>query len=161
MYEQEIKLNQFVMDSFSKVMADIPADRINERPAGNGHPPLWVLGHLAICVELGHLMLGTPIKTTEWMPVFGPGSSDTIENPEAYDAADLINKVKEGYAGLCTAAAGADAEALAAPNEIDLLEGSVLVTRGDLLSHLLTTHFAFHVAQLSAWRRAAGHAPLF
>ena len=63
--------------------------------------------------------------------------------------------------GLCQAAANADAEALAAPNEIELLEGSPLVTRGDLLSHLLTTHFSFHVAQLSAWRRAAGHAHLF
>ena len=161
MYEQETTLNQFVMDSFSKVMADIPADRMNERPAGNGHPPLWVLGHLAICVELGHLMLGTPIKTTEWMPVFGPGSSDEIQNPDNYDAADLITKVKEGYAGFCEAAASADAEALAAPNGVDLLEGSVLVTRGDLVSHLLTTHFSFHVAQLSAWRRAAGHAHLF
>jgi len=161
MFEQEIKLNQFVMTSFNQVVADIPKDRVNERPAGNGHPPLWVLGHLAICVELGHLMLGTPIKTTEWMPVFGPGSSDTVEDPETYDAADLITKINEGYAGLCKAAASADAAALAEPNGVDLLDGSPLVTRGDLVSHLLTTHFAFHVAQLSAWRRAAGHGPLF
>ncbi len=161
MYEQEIKLNQFVMISFDQVMADIPKDRINERAAGSGHPPLWVLGHLAICAELGHLMLGTPIRTTEWMPVFGPGSSDEIENPDSYDAADLITQVKDGYAGLCRAAANGDAEALAAPHEVALLDGSPLVSRGDLLSHLLTTHFAFHVAQLSAWRRAAGHEPLF
>ena len=161
MYEQETKLNQFMMTSFDQLMADIPMDRINERPAGNGHPPLWVLGHLAICAELGHLMLGTPIKTTEWMPVFGPGSSDQVENPESYDAADLIVKIKEGYAGLCQAAATADPEALAAPNEVDLLQGSPLVSRGDLVSHLLTTHFAFHIAQLSAWRRADGHAHLF
>lgn len=161
MYEQEIKLNQFMMGSFDQVMADIPADRINEPAAGNGHSPLWVLGHLAICAELGHLMLGTPIQNTEWMAAFGPGSSDKVENPESYDAADLVSRVKDGYAGLCKAAANADADALAAPNEVDLLEGSPLVSRGDLLSHLLTTHFSFHVAQLSAWRRGAGHAPLF
>lgn len=161
MYEQETKLNQFMMASFGQVMADIPLDRINERPAGDGHPPLWVLGHLAICVELGYLMLGTPLKTPEWMAVFGPGSSDKIDNPENYDAADLITKIKEGYPALCQAAVSADAEALAAPHGIALLDGTPVATRGDLLAHLLTTHFSFHVAQLSAWRRAAGHAPLF
>jgi len=149
------------MASFDQVMADIPVDRINERPAGHGHPPLWVLGHLAICAELGHLMLGTPIKTVEWMPVFGPGSSDQVENPESYDVSDLIVKIKEGYAGLCRAAANADPRVLAAPNEVELLDGSPLVSRGDLVSHLLTTHFAFHSAQLSAWRRADGHSHLF
>lgn len=149
------------MQSFDQVMADIPVDRINERPAGDGHPPLWVLGHLAICAELGHMMLGTPLKTPEWMPVFGPESSDKIENPESYDAADLITKIKEGYPVLCQAAASADAEALAAPHGAAILDGTPLVTRGDLVAHLLTTHFSFHVAQLSAWRRAAGHAPLF
>ena len=161
MYEQEIKLNKFMMDSFRQVVEDIPIDQMNDRSPGNGHPPLWVLGHLAICVELGHLMLGTPIKTPQWMSVFGPGSSDNIDNPEAYNAADLIIKVTEGYSALCRAAANADVDALAKPHDVALLEGSPLLTCGDLLSHLLATHFAFHVAQLSAWRRAAGNPPLF
>ncbi len=161
MYEQEAKLNQFMMQSFNQVMADIPVARINDRAAGNGHSPLWVLGHLAICVELGYLMLGTPIKTTEWMTAFGPGSSDQIENPDKYDVADLMAKIQQGYPELAAAAAQADLDVLSAPNGIELLKGSPMVTCGDLISHLLTTHFAFHIAQLSVWRRAAGHDPLF
>jgi len=42
MFEQEIKLNQFTMTSFNQVVADIPKDRMNERAAGNGHPPFDV-----------------------------------------------------------------------------------------------------------------------
>jgi len=131
MFEQEIKLNQFMLAAFSQVMADRQS------------------------------LIGTPVKTPEWLPVFGPGSSDNVENPDAYDAEDLVIKIKDGYTQLCQAACGADATALSEPHEVAFLEGSPLVTRGDLLSHLLTTHFAFHTAQLSAWRRAAGHAPLF
>jgi hypothetical protein len=29
-------------------------------------------------------------------------------------------------------------------------------TMGDIVTHLLTTHFAFHIGQISAWRRLEG-----
>jgi len=36
----------------------------------------------------------------------------------------------------------------------------VLPTRGDLLAHILTTHEATHLGQLSAWRRQLGFPPV-
>jgi hypothetical protein len=35
-----------------------------------------------------------------------------------------------------------------------------MTTVGHLVGHLLTTHFATHLGQLSAWRRLAGFAPV-
>jgi uncharacterized damage-inducible protein DinB len=62
---------------------------------------------------------------------------------------------------LCQAAQQGSAESLAEPHGLELLSGTAIQTRGQILAHLLTTHLSFHVAQLSGWRRAAGHGPLF
>ena len=51
---------------------------------------------------------------------------------------------------------------MAAPNRLPirfLLRH--LPTVGDLLAHLLTTHSAYHLGQLSTWRRAAGLPEVF
>ncbi len=161
MFEREITLNQFLMDGLNDVLADVPAARIFERPPGNGHPPVWVMGHLAICSELGQSFLGGAVSHSDWLPAFGPGSSDSIESNEAYSKEDLIESIHRGYSTLCELAVAADHTAMLASHGISLLEGSKIVTVGDLIAHLLTSHFAFHLAQLSAWRRAAGHGPLF
>lgn len=161
MFEMETKLNQFFVAGFQQVMADIPADRINERPPGNGHPPLWVLGHLAICTELGQKLLGGRLEHVRWLPVFGPGSSDDVENPDQYSRDELVRMIVEGYPALCETAAGADPELLKKPHGVELLAGTTIETVEDIVAHLLSTHFAFHLAQLSAWRRAAGHSALF
>lgn len=161
MFEIETKLNQFLLQGFEQVVADIPADRVNERPPGNGHPPLWVLGHLAMCVELGGTLLGEDLVHKNWAVAFGPGSSDDIKNPETYSRDELIGAIVNGYPKLCVAAQNASSDVLSQPHGIDLLAGTAIQTRGDLMSHLLSTHVAFHLAQLSGWRRAAGHGPLF
>ncbi len=69
--------------------------------------------------------------------------------------------ITDGYPKLAQLAAETSADVLNQPHGIELLNGTALVTVGDVLSHLLSSHFAFHIAQLSAWRRAAGHSALF
>lgn len=161
MFETEATLNQFLLQGFQRIVADIPADRINERPVGNGHPPLWVLGHLAICVEMGETLLGGTMTHPEWASAFGPGSSDQVVNPGQYSMEQFIDAIVEGYPKLCAAAQKASAESLNQPHSVELLFGTAIKTRGHLMAHLLTTHLSFHIAQLSGWRRAAGHGPLF
>ena len=161
MFESEIKLNQFHVRGFQAVVADIPADRLNERAPGNGHPPVWVLGHLAICAELGQKLCGGTIEHMAWLPAFGPGSSDEITDEGRYSKDEFMSVITNGYPKLAELAANASADVLDQPHGVELLNGSALVTVGDVLSHLLSSHFAFHIAQLSAWRRAAGHSALF
>lgn len=161
MFETETTLNQFVLQGFQQIMADIPADRVNERPAGNGHPPLWVLGHLAICAEMGQTLLGGSLQHPKWAAAFGPGSSDHVDNPDQYSRDEFIAAIADGYPKLCAAAQQAAMEPLNEPHGLELLAETAIQTRGHLLAHLLTTHLSFHVAQLSSWRRAAGNGPLF
>jgi hypothetical protein len=161
MFEQESILNRFLLAGLEQVAADIPADRIGERAPGNGHPPVWVLGHLAICAELGLQVFGQPLKHLDWLKLFGPGSSDEVRGADRFSKQDLVRQILTDYPALCAAAQTAEPAAMSQPHGVGLLEGTPIETTGDLLAHLLSSHFAFHLAQLSAWRRAAGHPHLF
>ena len=160
MFERETILNEFQLGYAQQIIADIPADQITKR-FGHGHPPIWVLGHLGLCAELGEMLLGNPVAHADWMPIFGPGSSDEVENPSQYSKDELAKMIFDGYPRLCQSLQSASDEALSKPHGVDLLDGTPINTVGELQSHLLTTHIAFHLAQLSDWRRAAGHGPLF
>ena len=161
MFEREIRLNQFLMGGLEQIAEDIPTERLGERAPGNGHPPIWVLGHLEICAEMGQQYFGAEIRHPDWVQQFGPGSSDEMTNVEPFDTGELVRLIQQEYSQLCEMASGADAEAMSRPHGIALLENSNLQDCGDVVSHLLSSHFGFHLAQLSAWRRAAGHGPLF
>ncbi|QDT09991.1 DinB family protein [Planctomycetes bacterium K23_9] len=161
MSNRDTQLNRFLLDSYQQIVADIPAERLGEPAPGGGHPPVWVLGHLAICAELGLASFGDEMAHPEWLEKFGPGSSDQIQNADEYSFDVFDQVILEGYPKLAKACAEASSDDMSVPHGIDFLEGGAIATRGDLMSHLLTSHFGFHLAQLSHWRRAAGNAPLF
>lgn len=161
MFERECMLNEFLIEGFRATVRDIPAERLYERAPGNGHPPVWVPGHLAICSELGQKLCGGAWAHQEWLRTFGPGSSDEIEDTGQFTKPQLTQIITEGYPVFAELTCKADESALAGPHGISLLEGLRVQTVGDVVAHLLTSHFAFHLAQLSGWRRAAGHAHLF
>lgn len=161
MFERESLLNQFLLDGFKAIVKDIPAERMYEPAPGHGHPPVWILGHLAICAELGQKLCGNSIAHPDWLQTFGPGSSDNIADTGEFQLVELAGAIVEGYPVFAELAGETNASDLSASHGVALLEGSRIETVGDLISHLLTTHFSFHLAQLSGWRRAAGHPPLF
>lgn len=161
MLTTERSINAFFRSGLHQLLKDIPTERMNERPPGHGHPPLWILGHLAICAEFGEAILGKEMQHPDWVPVFGPGSSDDIQNPETYSANELIEVIDHAYPRLMDLIDATSEKVLAADHSVELLKGGAIVSVADLQAHLLTSHFAFHTAQLSGWRRAAGFGPLF
>lgn len=160
MFERDIKLNRFLLDYFDKIVADIPADRIAEPTPGGGHPPLWVLGHLAIVGEMGQAMLGGRLRHPEWVELFGPRSSEQVSEPTRFSKDEFVEGIRSDYPKLRAMLSAAPKAALEQPHGVDVLEGSLIETMADIQVHVLTTHFSFHLAQLSAWRRAAGKGPL-
>lgn len=161
MFEREITLNQFLLKGFNDIVADIPADRIYDQAPGNGHPPVWVLGHLAICGELGEKFSGGEISHPDWLPQFGPGSSNEIEDKGLYSKDELVAAIHSSYSRFADLATQLPEESTAGLHGIELLDGTPIKSVGDLIAHLFSSHFSFHLAQLSAWRRAEGHKALF
>jgi len=161
MYQREALLNQFFIGYVEQIAAEVTDQNLNSCPGGSGHTPLWILGHLAICGELGIKMLGGQIEHRQWLQPFGPGSEDKFESSSDYSRDEFLACIQSSYPKMIEMANSADEATLSQPHGLELLDGTLLKTVEDLIVHLLTTHVAFHTAQLSAWRQASGHRYLF
>lgn len=161
MFQREIVLNRFLVASLQRVMEDIPRDQLRAPGPGNGHPPLWVLGHLGVVGEGAFKVTGGTPLHPEWGPIFGPGSQDQVAQPERFDRMDWVDWIAKTYRQLQDRVNQVPELVLAKPHGLKILDDSGIETVGDLLAHILTSHFSFHLSQISAWRRAAGHRFLF
>ena len=161
MFESDVAVNEWQLRQFDNIINDLSDETLFEPGAGHGHPPVWILGHLSIVGEQGQRMLGGSIAHVEWMRRFGPGSSDKIANDAALNRTLFRSLVPETYRKLGSMAKGAAPEVITRPHGIELFAKSSLKTVGDLVTLLLTSHFGFHLAQLSSCRRSSGHGPLF
>lgn len=161
MFETETKLCQFFLQYVKQLSDDVTDENLVSRPDGKGHTPLWILGHLAICGEMGLKMLGESIEHRQWLPLFAPGTPDNFDSADGHSRNELLAAIESSYPKMCELAHSADQATLDQPHGVDLLAGTPVATVGDLVAHLATTHLAFHCAQLSSWRQASGHRHLF
>ena len=162
MFAQEITLNQFLLDYFDGLIADLPETGLEVQGGGKGHSALWLLGHIALSADFGRMMLGAETKSPpRWMVAFGPGSSDEIKNPSQYDPQEFIDATRTGYVEVQQLAEQANPETMQEPHGVEILAGTKVATKGDLVAHILTAHLAMHLGQLSFWRRLQDKQPLF
>jgi hypothetical protein len=153
----ELTLYTFNLNYARSLASDIPESRFVEQPTPGGNTPLWIFGHLTISTDYALMLLGQPMATPkEWHRLFGPGSSPVPTGPVPTKT-ELLATYEAGHARVAAAVPGATPEALSQPHtvEMDVLK-RLLPTKGQLLAHLLTTHEAMHLGQLSAWRRQIG-----
>lgn len=162
MFTHEITLNQFLLDYFEGLIKDLPAESLAEQGGGVGHSALWILGHLAVTSDFGLAVLGGEMQCPKrWMVTFGPGSSDVVEEPAKYDPQEFVRIIRSGYPKVQELAVQADPGKMSQPHSSQLLKNTKIQTVGDIVAHLLTTHMATHLGQLSFWRRLHGKGPLF
>ncbi len=161
MFEQEIVLNRFMLDYFDRLVEDISDDEFTQPMAGGGHSPQWIVGHLLTVGDSSGLFVGL----TRSMPkatrrAFGPGSVEEVLDGDEFSRSSMIAQMRPTYERLQAAAREATDEEMQKPHNTGILAGSVIQTRGQIISHVLTTHIGTHLGQLSAWRRAQGRTPL-
>ncbi|MDX1964699.1 MAG: hypothetical protein SFX18_16235 [Pirellulales bacterium] len=161
MFANEIAVNQFQLGLFHKILADLPREKFFVPGAGHGHPPVWIMGHLALVAEFGHKMLGGDFLHPEWLPLFGPGSGNDVPRDFPLDQTDLGDVLVHSYLKLQEMASTANSQLTSLPTDIALFAGTPIITVGHCVTLLLTNHFGFHLAQLSSCRREAGLGPLF
>jgi uncharacterized damage-inducible protein DinB len=162
MFETEITLNRFNREYLSRLLSDLTDDQLDWQPHSGLHSVRWILTHLAIAADYGFAQLGLPFECPPaWHAAYGP-SSQAGSSPDVRPSRqELETFIGTAYEKLCTAAATALPGVTDALHDVGLLKGTPLKTRGDLLAHILTTHFAVHVGQLSTLRRLAGKPMLF
>lgn len=131
----------------------------------------WVLIHLAVSLDLALLTLGRPtLLPRELVAAYAPRSSGEVgaDAPTPAAAIEMIDTAVENIdAALAELAVETDPEELETiatrlqrPHRAEPLQGTPINTIGDAFAHLVTTHFATHLGQLSLVRRAAGLRPV-
>ncbi len=161
MLDQLPALHEFQLRYIQMLAADLDDDDLGVAPFSGANPAVWILGHLAVATDYAARMLGQkPECPREWHKYFAPGSNPA-EVPLPYPTkAELLAAIENGHRRCAAALAAVDKEMLNQPHSVELLKPTALKTNADVLCHLMATHPAFHVSQLSACRRKKGKGPV-
>ncbi len=161
MLERELTLYQFNLEYLLRLAADLDEKDMATVPFPGANPPVWILGHLAASTDYAGRILGLARACPrDWHVKFAPGSKAADLSAPLPSKADLMAAIENGHRRVAEAIQNASPEILDRSHEIELLKSTNLKTNGDVLAHLMCTHAAFHIAQLSACRRNTGRSPL-
>lgn len=161
MFERELTLYTFTRNYLRMLVADLDEEAMTVAPFEGANPPVWILGHLAVCTDYATGILGLPRACPkQWHKQFAPGSNPAALEDPLPGKSELVEAFEAGWSRVAEAAPNAKAEQMDEPHAIELLKETVLKTNGDVLAHLMTTHQSFHLAQLSACRRKQGKGPI-
>jgi uncharacterized damage-inducible protein DinB len=162
MNEPIVALNSFNRHYLHRMIDSIADPELDSTFGPGSHSARWILVHLAIAVDYGFKQLDMPfVAPKEWHVAYGPGSDPASNAKLRPTKAELLKFIDDNYIKLCIVSLDADSSKLSVAHTVPLLYDTPVKTKGDLLAHILTTHFATHVGQLSSWRRLLGLPPLF
>ena len=162
MFEREITLNEFNRFYLRNLLAEIPKSSMDEVAFEGAHSLRWILAHLAIAADYGRIQFGESMDMPgEWHQAYGPTSQSGSHPSVQPSKADLMEAIDRGYTGLVELAKHTKGEIMQQDHTVDLLRHTPLKTKGDIVAHILATHFATHIGQLSVLRRMRGEKPLF
>ena len=161
MFERELTLYKFGLNYIKMLAADLDDSQLAMVPFDGANPPVWILGHLAVCTDYAGRFVGLErVCPRDWHVKFAPGSKPAELVAPLPNKADLMTALEQGCHRVIEAMPRVNAEMLDQPHSVEILKPTVLKTNGDVLAHLLTTHPMFHIAQLSACRRKTGKGPI-
>ncbi len=150
MFQREVALYEFLLNYGRKLTEDLSPQQYYEQPSQGLNHPAWVLGHLSFVAQFGVSLCGGVTWLDEsWNDNFGVGSTPQ-NTPEPYPSvAELLEGYEDGHARLTQAVQQADPTLLQKETEIETLR-AVFPTQDLLVAHILTSHEATHLGQLSA-----------
>jgi len=148
-----------------KLVADVPDEKMCAQPVPGQimNHPAFLLGHLAWANDNRAAALSGQQPTFAAKPgckeLFGMGAKPSTDRSAYPSKAELLKAFEAAHARLGEAAAKATPEALAEPTPEPMR--ARFPTVGAMVLGLMTSHFATHLGQLSAWRRAMGYPSIF
>lgn len=149
------KLFDLTRTMAAEMAEGIPPDQF-DIANGGANSPKWIVGHLALGMDFGLMLLGAPTDKIEvMMPTYGPGSPGGSVGADGLSQSDLIAHLRSTGDVLRDKVLEVESETLMQKQHTPFLV-SELPTVGDLLGHVFTTHIAMHMGQLSQVRREAG-----
>lgn len=144
-----------------KLVEDIPQEKMHFKPsAGLDNHPAFTIGHLVTAyANLVNNLTGEFILAPGFKELFlrqGPGDP-TLPSPDVQSYPDkdaLLKELDAQHERLVNLLQTISPEKLSTPFEWRL--GAHFPTYGDRILFLCANHYAMHLGQLAAWRRAMG-----
>jgi hypothetical protein len=157
MFDHERPLNEFLVRYLESLFGDVEDPELDVPPLEGLNPPRWIPGHLAISTDYALRSLGGRFHCPiDWHRSFARGTPGT-SRPGVVPAKEaLLEQIAGNFAVVRTLTSQADPDAMNRTHAIPFLLETPIKTVGDVVSHLMTAHFATHIGQLSLWRRAMG-----
>ncbi len=151
-----IQASAINLEYAKKLVADIPEDKMYVQPAPGMNHASWILGHLTFVFDsMIRVFDQKPSMTPEWVELFNLASKPVAEAGRYPAKAALLEAYEKSYQRSVEAVKAAPHEAFDREFPNPRLR-PMLPTVGVAMVHVLTTHHATHLGQLSAWRRAQG-----
>jgi len=162
MLKTPIKLSRYLGHEFKQLTADFTDLMLPTTIAPKANTPIWILGRLAVSMDLGLTLLGENAQCpTSWHEMFGLGSSPQTITPPIPTTSDLIKLFELGHNRLLDAADRATEEELGAKHKIPLdVFQNYMPTVGDAISYIMTTHLAAYLGELTMIRLVIGLPPV-
>lgn len=161
-FETELKVYQFQFFLGQKLLEGVSPETVATSTCEGGQHPAWIIGHLGyVANQVSSMFGGTPgIDMGAWKAQFDMGT-DLSQSPSDYPAWDeLVGVWEKGHADVTQLAPSASDEFLAQPTPYESMRPA-LPTMREFVGFVLTGHEAWHLGQLSAWRRTNGLPRLF
>lgn len=146
----------YALDYLREQVDDVlPADMVAQSNGIANHP-MWTLGHIAYsCQLLGGVAGLAPWLPADWVRRFGTGSQPEADVDAYPRKAEVLEVLADAQARLARAVeALSDAQLDQSFPDSALRE--VFPTVRHALTQVMVGHMAYHVGQLSVWRKAMG-----
>jgi hypothetical protein len=146
----------YALDFLREQVADVAAADMVAQPRGVANHPAWTIGHLADACHMLGGVIGVPAWLPEdWARRYGTGSVPVADAGRYEAKAESLAILGEVQARIARAVEGLDAGRL---DELFLEPAyrDVFPTIRHALTQVLVGHTAYHVGQVTVWRRAMG-----
>lgn len=140
----------------SRLMEDIPADRMTEQPGNIRNHAAWQIGHIVVSNDSICKMVDVDLDVPkDWYPLF-ERFSQPVADASKYPAKDeLVSAFQTQHEKIAAALPKVPADKINAPIGDEKLS-QMFATNLDFVTFGLLTHETVHLGQLGMWRRAIG-----
>lgn len=150
----------YALDYLRDQVADVPSAHMVAQPGRLVNHPAWTIGHLTFtCQMLGGVIGVAPWLPEDWAARFGSGSVPAADI-NRYEPMDTALAMLMDARDRIAAAVEALSEAQLDAPFPDPAYRDVFPSVRSALVQVLVGHTAFHVGQVSQWRKAMGLAPM-
>lgn len=150
----------YSLEYLREQLGDVSASDMTAQPAGIVNHPAWTIGHLTfICQMIGEVIGVEPWLPDDFAQRFGSGSVPS-SNANAYEPKEqLLARLHDAQLRIANAVERLCDAQLDQPFP-DPAYLDVFPTVRHALIQVLVAHTAFHVGQISTWRRAMKMSPM-